>query len=208
MLPLNKTIKRLIIIAGAVGAVLAVAFVVAFEPVTRSISTDDFCSYCHLENEYDPRIRMSWSRPMKATVEGDELARCVDCHLPPGIFMPAVYAISHYLSLTDLFGHLRDIDGERLGKWLPQRAKTAYRVRDRLYQHDGVTCRTCHDTSKFEPKSEAGQMAHESASVEGTTCIECHYNLVHRAVDLRETGFGTRKPNQVADNSPAPGSEQ
>ena len=169
-------------------AVVVIAWLFAYEPVTRNlISTESVCTYCHVEQEYVPTARLSMTSPHPATPEGGQ-ARCVDCHLPEGIW-PTTFAYAHYASLTDLFGHFRDLDSERAGEWIPPSAARAYRVRDRLFEYDSVTCRTCHIESKIKPKRSRGKKAHEKALNEKETCIECHDNLVHRYVDLRETAF-------------------
>lgn len=174
--------------AAIAGGILAVAFVgwnLAFESVTRTYAAQDaVCTYCHLEWEFAPEVRLSATRPHQATPEGGQ-ARCVDCHLPEG-YWNAANAYLHFVSLTDLFGHFRDIDGEREGAWLAYRAKTAYRVRDRLAEYDSNTCRTCHVEAEIKPKRERGVNAHKLALEQNKTCIECHYNLVHRSVDPRQ----------------------
>lgn len=180
--------RRVAIIAGTVVAVALIGWLFAYEPVTRNlIAQDDVCTYCHLEREYVPTVRMSWTKPHPATPEGGQ-ARCVDCHLPEG-FWPTTFAYFHFASFTDLLGGLRDIQTERTGDWIPPRAKTAYRVRDGLFADDSITCRGCHIESEIKPKRKRGKNAHKLALKEKQTCIECHYNLVHRNVDLRENAF-------------------
>ena len=175
-----------------VGAVVVVVGLLAFEPVTRNvIAQDDLCTYCHVATEYRPEARLSYSNfhPL-ATSEDylDQQARCVDCHLPSGLF-GSIVAYTHFASLTDLFGGLRYRTAERSGEWLPPRQVAAYRVRDALFEHDSKTCRSCHIEEEIEPKRERGKNAHKKALDENKTCIECHYNEKHRSVDLRENAF-------------------
>jgi nitrate/TMAO reductase-like tetraheme cytochrome c subunit len=94
-----------------------------------------------------------------------------------------------------LFGHFRDRDAERAGDWIPPRAATAYRVRDRMYEYDSVTCRTCHIEAEIKPQRVRGINAHELALKEQKTCIECHDNLVHRRVEVRKDAFKKNPPN-------------
>ena len=181
---------RLALLSAAVVAVLLVGLFLAYEPVTRNLVATEFvCSYCHLEREYVPTARMSFSKPHPATPkEGEEVARCVDCHVPEG-FWGTTFAYTHFASITDLFGHFRDRDAERAGDWIPQSAARAYRTRDRLFEYDSVTCRTCHIESEMKPKRKRGQRAHAKALENKETCIECHDNMIHRFVELRETAF-------------------
>jgi cytochrome c-type protein NapC len=176
-------------IAGAVAAVFIIAGALAFEPVTRNVvANDDLCSYCHLEWEFDPMVRDSLSVPMKATTEGDEIAHCVDCHIPEGM-VGSFYAYLHFASLTDFFGHLRDLKTERAGTYLTPRAITSYRVRDRFFEYDSPTCRNCHDLSEMAEADNKAQKVHKKALEKKQTCIQCHTNLVHAPVDRRKNAF-------------------
>jgi cytochrome c-type protein NapC len=184
--------RKAINIAVAVVVVLMIGWGFAYEPVTRNVlSTDALCTYCHIDREYDPSVRLSMTTPHPATPEGGQ-ARCVDCHLPKG-FWPTTFAYTHYMSATDLFGRFRDRDGERAGDWIPMSAARAYRVRDKMFEEDSSTCRTCHIESEIKPKRKRGQRAHAKALKNKETCIECHYNLVHREVEVRDTAF--QKPD-------------
>ena len=188
--PFRLFSRRAGLVAGVLAAVVVIGGVLAFEPVTRNlVANDDLCTYCHLEREFDPAARLSWSRPMKATPEGDEIAHCVDCHIPEGM-VGSLYAYLHFASITDFFGHLRDLETERAGTYLPPRAITAYRTRDRLYENDSITCRGCHVEAEMKPSTAEGREAHKLGREDKMTCIECHINLVHRHVDRRPTAFG------------------
>jgi nitrate/TMAO reductase-like tetraheme cytochrome c subunit len=179
---------------GAVVAVSLIGWLFAYEPVTRNLVAAEFvCSYCHLDREYVPTARLSFSKPHPATLKaGEEEARCVDCHLPEG-FWATTFAYTHFASATDLFGHFRDRASERAGDWIPPSAARAYRMRDRLFEYDSVTCRTCHIESEIKPKRKRGQRAHAKALENKETCIECHDNMVHRYVEVRKNAFQKSK---------------
>jgi len=178
--------KRAIII-GSVIFVVLVGWGFAYEPVTRNlIATDSVCVYCHLDREYLHTTRLSFTRQHPLEPEaGDEIARCVDCHLPEG-FWATTFAYTHAASITDLFGHFRNRDVERSGDWIPMSAARAYRVRDRMFEYDSAPCRTCHVEEEIVVELERGKKAHEDALQDKDTCIECHSNEVHRFVDVRE----------------------
>ncbi len=183
--------RRNAIIGAAVALVVVIGGAFAFEPVTRNlVANDDLCGYCHLEWEFDPTVPNSWSKPMKATPEGDDIAHCVDCHVLEG-FAGSFYAYLHFASLTDFFGHFRDLDFERSGDWIPPRAATAYRVRDRFFEYRSPTCLGCHDLAKLAEAGGLGQKTHKLALEKNQTCIECHLNLVHTPVDARKDAFKT-----------------
>ena len=171
---------------------LAAALLFLLEPVTRNfVARDGLCAYCHVATEYQPDAHLAYSafHPTAKTENyRDKQARCADCHLRRG-FVGAISAYGHFASLTDLFGHFRHRTRERAGEWQPPRQVAAYRVRDRLFEYDSETCRGCHVEEEIEPKRARGKNAHKEALAEKKTCIECHYNEKHRAVDLRENAF-------------------
>lgn len=191
--PLSKFLtRRNIAIAGGILAVAIIGWCLAFETITRKVvAVDALCTYCHLKWEFSSEVRQTATRPHKATPQGGQAA-CVDCHLPPG-FLNSANAWFHFVQLTDLFGHRRHVDAERMGTYVPMRAKTAYRVRERMTAYDSRTCRTCHIESAIKPKSDRGVNAHNLALEQKKTCIECHYNLVHRSVDLKTVAAGEAK---------------
>lgn len=194
--------SRKIGIAIGVLALLVIGGAVAFEPVTRGVVANDaLCGYCHVALEYTADVRLAYSKhhPPLATdgKTAAEETRCVECHLPPGM-LNSLYAYTHFASLTDLFGHFRYRTAERAGAWIPPRQAAAYRVRDRLYEYDSATCRTCHVMEQIEPKRERGKNAHKDAVTEQKTCIECHYNEKHRRVELREDEFERPAAGKVA----------
>ena len=193
--------RRFTVIAVAIFAVALIAWLFAYEPVTRNlVASEAVCTYCHMEQEYVPTARLSFSSAHPAEPkEGELAARCVDCHLPEG-FWPATFAYTHFVSATDLFGHFRDRASERAGDWIPAAAARAYRVRDRLFEYDSVTCRGCHIESEIKPKRKRGQKAHKNALENKETCIECHDNMVHRQVNLRPDAF--HKPESSAASDP------
>ena len=192
--------RRGVIIIGGVVAVALVGWCFAYEPVTRNFFAQDaVCGYCHLEREYLHTARMSFTRqhPVESKAD-DRIARCVDCHLPEG-FWATTFAYTHVASITDLFGHFRDRDSERAGDWIPLSAARAYRVRNRLFEYDSATCRTCHIEAEIKPKRDRGKKAHEDALRDKDTCIECHTNEVHRFVEVRETKVAMREGEEGLD---------
>lgn len=193
--------NRFAVVIGAIFTVGLIAWLFAYEPVTRNlVASEAVCIYCHLEQEYASTARLSFSSAHPAEPkEGEPAARCVDCHVPEG-FWAATFTYTHYLSVTDLFGHFRDRASERAGEWIPAAAARAYRSRDRLFEYDSVTCRSCHIESEIKPKRKRGQKAHKNALENKETCIECHDNLVHRQVDLRPDAF--EKPEVSAAIGP------
>lgn len=187
--------RRVLIILISILVLLLVFWLFAFEPITRNyVATNHVCVHCHVEREYLYSARMSFTSihpPQERLDKGvperlkDRVpARCVDCHLPKGP-INTIFAYTHFVSVTDLFGHFRDRQGERAGKWIPLSAARAYRVRARLKEYDSVTCRSCHIMEEIVPESTRGKTAHKDAITNHETCIDCHTNLVHRYVEVR-----------------------
>lgn len=195
---LNSFSGRTKLLIGGALALLIVVLIVAYEPVTRNlVSQDALCNNCHLGWEFNPDARLAVTSPHASEAQPlESQARCVECHLPEG-WWNSTYAYTHFLSITDLFGHFRDLESERSGEWIPPRAATAYRVRDRMFEYDSVTCRTCHIEGEIKLNTKRGVNAHKLALEEKNTCIECHNNLVHREVGLRKGAFS--KPQATTD---------
>lgn len=172
---------------GAAAVVAAVALIFAvfgFEPATRSIAANQVvCLGCHDDGEYDPVAKPAVTKVHAATPDGRP-ARCVECHLPEGN-VASLFVYTHIFSNTDLFGNWRDWDKDRAGPYYPPIAKKAYKVRDAMLAADSSPCRTCHIEEEIKPKRKRGRNAHKKALKRKETCMECHYNLVHREVDLR-----------------------
>lgn len=189
-------LRQLLATTGIVVVVAVIGLVIAYEPVTRNlVASEAVCSYCHLEREYVPTARLSFSTPHPAEpVEGEDAAQCVDCHLPEGVW-PATFTYTHYASISDLLGNFRSRASERAGDWLPPSAARAYRVRNGLLESDSVTCRGCHVEAEIKPKRKRGQNAHKKALENKETCIECHDNLVHRHVELQEAALEDPEPS-------------
>ena len=191
-----------IIVSTSVLAVVILGLLLAWEPITRNVvSVDAWCVYCHGDREYLPSARMSFSKVHpNEPEEGVEPVTCIGCHMPEGI-LASTYAYTHYLSATDLLGHFRDREGERSGDWIPMSAARAYRVRERLFEYDSVTCRGCHDFDNIKPKKKRGQRSHDRAVENKETCIECHNNLVHRYIEVRDDAFSSAETAEEEEDS-------
>jgi nitrate/TMAO reductase-like tetraheme cytochrome c subunit len=87
----------------------------------------------------------------------------------------------HFLGTSDLIAFLQGVrtpeDFEEV------RAEAADRVRMAMLANDSKHCRTCHVMEAIQPERRRGQRQHAEALETGTTCIACHYNLVHKEVE-------------------------
>lgn len=62
----------------------------------------------------------------------------------------------------------------------------AFETRQWFKERDSATCKRCHELEAIQGKR-ANTAAIHREETEGKTCIDCHYNLVHRKVPDRKT---------------------
>lgn len=111
------------------------------------------------------------------------IAGCADCHMPPRGLVAKSWA--HVKGgVKDVWAELIN-DFEKPEVWEDRRTELAYAVRDAMLANDSVNCRTCHDIRKIAVKGERGQRAHARSFANKSTCIQCHFNLVHAPVPPR-----------------------
>jgi len=118
-------------------------------------------------------------------------AKCADCHVA-GRLTFAMW--DHFIATSELFVWMAN-DFSNPEAFEVLRPAAANRVRMEMLTNDSVNCRRCHVMEAIKPKRNRGKKQHELALKERTTCISCHYNLVHKAVEpskefLRASGGG------------------
>lgn len=174
----KKTAVVTFVIGGFAGLIAALSL----EEMDRFTSTDEFCTSCHLTQTYiaDTEVyKTSGHRTRSSGV----IAGCADCHIPKGL-IPAttIHIVKGFEDLLGEFTH----DYEDPKVWKAERPRLANAVRDWFLANDSVTCRECHVMEAIKPERKRGQRQHATAIKEGTTCIACHYNLVHEEVEPSE----------------------
>ncbi|MCG6896751.1 MAG: NapC/NirT family cytochrome c [Thiocapsa sp.] len=172
-------ITRPVLIAlavGSLGGVLFMAFLIEFD---HYASQNSFCTTCHSMSYADERYRQTVHYNSASGVR----ASCGDCHVSEGIFAATW---DHVRGGKDLFKQLfgPDYDDPVINALhLPEAAFAARRwFRDR----DSVTCRRCHLQDAIQG-TRADTAAIHREETEGKSCIDCHYNLVHRTVPDKST---------------------
>ena len=140
-------------------------------------STQTFCgTACHvMEINVYKELKESkhWNVPSGVR------AKCKDCHVG-GRLSYAMF--DHFLGTGELFVWLTH-DLDKPGAFEQLRPAAADRVRFKMIEDDSARCRGCHDMEAIKPKRVRGQNQHEEALEKGITCIICHYNLTHKAVE-------------------------
>lgn len=164
------------LVTGGLGGILFVAFLSEFDRVTTA---NAFCTGCHsmtyAQESYRRSVHYSSPSGVRAT--------CGDCHVSPGL-LAATW--DHAVGLRDLFKQLfgPDYNDPVVNALrLPQAAFTA---RDWFRRRDSATCKTCHTLEAILGQRADTAAIHRDEGA-GKTCIDCHYNLVHRPVPDQRT---------------------
>lgn len=157
---------------GAAAALVLVAVVVGGE---AALSTQAFCTSCH-----------SMSYPAQELAKSTHYGRagadpqCKDCHIPQGIENLHLALRAHLVDgAQDLWREMTN-DYSEIGRFNARRLEMAQAARLQMKHLDSLTCRRCHREPR--PVVAEGKIAHRRLATERVTCIDCHQNLVHKAV--------------------------
>jgi nitrate/TMAO reductase-like tetraheme cytochrome c subunit len=163
-----------LIVAAIIGLVVGVPVV---DGVDHYFSSNSFCATgCHvMESTVYAELKQSTHGTSPAGVH----PRCADCHLSDNL---AVAMWQHTKGLTELYAFT--LGGIRTAEDFEKvRVEAADRTRLWMLANDSAGCRGCHVMEEIKPEKKRGQRQHADALEEGTTCIACHYNLVHKEVE-------------------------
>ncbi len=164
------------LVAGSVGGVLVMVFLIEFDHLT---STNRFCTTCHSMTYAEESYKRSAHFSSRSGVR----AECGDCHVSEGIFAATW---DHAMGTKDLFKQLfgADYDDPVINALhLPD---AAFAARRWFRERDSATCRRCHELTAIQG-SRPDTAAIHLEDAQGKTCIDCHYNLVHRKVPSEAT---------------------
>jgi nitrate/TMAO reductase-like tetraheme cytochrome c subunit len=143
-------------------------------------SSQNFCAFtCHvMESTVYQELKQSkhWTTPSGVR------PTCADCHVS-GRLTFAMW--DHFIGTGELFVWLTN-DLDEPGAFDKLRGPAADRVRFQMLENDSEKCRGCHVMEGIKPERKRGQRQHADAIETGTTCIVCHYNLVHKEVEPSE----------------------
>lgn len=168
------------LVAGGLGGVLFMAFLIEFDHFT---SSNLFCTSCH-SMTYAEEV---YQRSSHYNSASGVRASCGDCHVSQGVFAATW---DHAVGGKDL---LKQIKGQLFGPdyddpvvnalHLPE---AAFAARKWFRDRDSATCKRCHTLEAIQGKR-GGAAAIHADEAAGKTCIDCHYNLVHRPVPDEQT---------------------
>jgi nitrate/TMAO reductase-like tetraheme cytochrome c subunit len=164
------------LVVGGVGGVLFMTFLLEFDHYT---SSDAFCTTCHSMTYADETYRQTVHYNSASGVR----ASCGDCHVSEGVFAATW---DHAIGSKDLFKQLfgPDYDDPVINALhLPE---AAFAARRWFQARDSATCKRCHTLETIQGKR-ADTAAIHREETDGKSCIDCHYNLVHRKVPDEST---------------------
>lgn len=131
------------------------------------------CAECH------PQPFMEFKESLHFRTTSQDKPGCVNCHNPHKVWQFAGYMFFSSPSWWEVSGALKDNE-----KWEKVvRPRLARVVREGMFKEGSKKCQRCH-----EPKEKwfAEIERHRVTLEKGQTCIECHYNLVHKKVPWPE----------------------
>lgn len=157
------------------GVAIGLAVAVAVVGGEAALSAQAFCTSCH-----------SMTYPAKELAKSAHFGRlgadpqCKDCHIPQGVQNFHLAVRAHLFDgARDLFREMTN-DYSDIGRFNERRLNMAHEARMQIKRLDSLTCRACHRNPR--PVAPEGKLAHQRLSSAGVTCIDCHQNLVHKAV--------------------------
>ncbi len=164
------------LIFGGLGGMGFILFLIEFDHYT---SGEAFCTTCHsMELVAEPYRNSTHYKPASGV-----RASCGDCHVSEGV-LTATW--DHLIGTKDLIRQLfgNDYDDPVVNALhLP---KAAFAAREWFKKRDSATCKRCHvKEAIYGDRPDTLQIHLEDAR--DKTCIDCHYNLVHRKVPHEKT---------------------
>lgn len=159
------------LIIGGVGGIVFILFLIEFDHYT---STDEFCTTCHsMELAAEPYRNSAHYKP-----ESGVRASCGDCHVSEGV-LAATW--DHFMGSKDLYKQLFGPDYDDPVVNALHLPEAAFDARQWFKERNSATCKRCHvKQAIYGDRPDTLQIHIEDAK--DKTCIECHYNLVHRKI--------------------------
>jgi nitrate/TMAO reductase-like tetraheme cytochrome c subunit len=164
------------LVIGGVGGVLFMTFLLEFDHYT---SSNAFCTTCHSMTYADESYRQTVHYNSASGVR----ASCGDCHVSEGVFAATW---DHAIGSKDLFKQLFGPDYDDPVVNALHLPEAAFAARRWFQARDSATCKRCHTLEAIQGKR-ADTAAIHREETDGKSCIDCHYNLVHRKVPDEST---------------------
>ena len=164
------------LIVGGLGGVVFMTFLIEFDHFT---SSNEFCTGCHsmtyAEESYKQSVHFNSSSGVRAS--------CGDCHVSEGVFAATW---DHVLGTKDLLKQLFGPEYDDPAINMLHLPEAAFHARKWFKSSGSATCMRCHELEAIQGKR-ANTAAIHREETDGKSCVECHYNLVHRKVPDEQT---------------------
>ena len=176
-----------VIVAAGVGALVAVP---TTDAVDQYFSSNQFCTQaCHVMTD---TVAKEFEESAHGKTATGVRPQCADCHVSENL-TAAMW--DHFIGTRELIAFT--VGGiDTVEAFEQVRAESADRVRMKMLASDSANCRGCHVMEAIKPERKRGQRQHAEALKNGTTCIACHYNLVHKEVEPSERFLEATTPAQ------------
>ena len=159
-----------------VAGVVAIQGLIYFDHYT---STEEFCTSCHSMEIVAQEYRQTVHYNSRSGVR----AKCGDCHVSEGVFAASW---DHFMGYKDLLAQLFGPEYDDKVIFDLYRPEMAFGARKWFAKSGSATCQRCHVLEAIHG-SKIGVNEIHLEETEGKTCIDCHYNLVHRKVPHERT---------------------
>ena len=171
---LRPSPTRSILSLVAIGIVLGVGGLLAFDATMHATSTEAFCTSCH-EMSANPLVQVEKTNHFQ-NASGVH-ASCSDCHLPKE-FLPKM--VRKVEAAREVWGHFTGII-DTPEKYAAHAPAMKEREINRLRANDSQECRNCHDTERMmlALQSTRAQKFHQKMLSGERTCIDCHSGIAH-----------------------------
>jgi cytochrome c-type protein NapC len=158
----------------AIGLILGVVGMIAFDASLHATSTETFCISCH-EMEANPYAQLQ-----KTTHYNNAIGvrpTCSDCHLPQE-FVPKM--IRKVEAAREVWGTLTGII-DTPEKYAAHAPAMKEREIKRMKANNSQECRNCHETERMmlALQSTKAQKYHQVERMKDKTCIDCHAGIAH-----------------------------
>ena len=172
-------ITRHVLFALVIGGLAGMVFILFLIEFDHYTSTEVFCTSCHsMELVAEPYRNSVHYKPASGV-----RASCGDCHVSEGV-LAATW--DHFVGANDLRKQLFGVDYDDPVINALHLPEAAFAARDWFRKRDSATCKRCHvKEAIYGDRPDTLQIHLEDAK--DKTCIECHYNLVHRKVPDKKT---------------------
>lgn len=172
-------VTRHVLFALVIGGLAGIAFILFLIEFDHFTSSEEFCTTCHsMELVAEPYRKSAHYMPASGV-----RASCGDCHVSEGV-LAATW--DHFIGGKDLFNQIfgPDYDDPVINALhLPD---AAFAARRWFKERASATCKRCHVKAAIYGVRPATLQIHQEEA-KGKSCIECHYNLVHRPVPDERT---------------------